>query len=75
MQMSIMPNITIYGDVNPKDINKGLIRERIGLGKFVNRKAIATSEKNLAVYKESDKLTTRTKKGGQYKHELIVASG
>ena len=25
MQMSIIPNLTIYGDVNPKDINKGLL--------------------------------------------------
>ena len=45
MQMSIIPNITIYGDVNPKDINKGLLSQKMGLGEIVNRKAIATSEK------------------------------
>ena len=45
MQMSVMPNLTIYGDVKPSDINKGLLSERIGLGAIVNRKAIATSEK------------------------------
>jgi len=46
-----MPNITIYGDVKPSDINKGLLTEKIGLGKLTNRKAIATSEKMLAEYK------------------------
>ena len=44
MQMSVMPNITIYGDVHPKDINKGLLSARVGLGKIANRKAIAASE-------------------------------
>ncbi len=43
--MSVMPNITIYGDVSPKDINKGLLSEKIGLGQIINRKVIATSEK------------------------------
>jgi hypothetical protein len=47
MQMSVMPNLTIYGDVKPQDINKGLLTQKIGLGKIVNRKAIATSEKQL----------------------------
>ena len=47
MQMSIIPNLTIYGDVDPKAINKGLAGDRLGLGKFMNRKAIATSEKQL----------------------------
>ena len=45
MQMSVMPNITIYGDVSPKEINKGLLSEKIGIGNLINRKAIATSEK------------------------------
>lgn len=45
MQMSIIPNLTIYGDVQPKDINKGLLTEKLGLSQVVNRKAIATSEK------------------------------
>ena len=45
MQMSVMPNITIYGDVKPQDINKGLLTDKMGLGKIANRKAIATSEK------------------------------
>lgn len=45
MQMSVIPNLTIYGDVNPKDINKGLLTSRIGLSQMINRKAIATSEK------------------------------
>lgn len=52
MQMSIIPNLTIYGDVNPKDINKGLLTSRLGLSNFVNRKAIATSEKQVAIYSE-----------------------
>ena len=47
MQMSVMPNLTIYGDVNPKDINKGLLTSKLGFGKFTNRKAIATSEKQV----------------------------
>lgn len=47
MQMSIIPNITIYGDVKPSEINKGLLSERLGLGAVVNRKAIATSEKQV----------------------------
>ena len=50
MQMSVMPNITIYGDVNPKDINKGLLSERLGMGKFINRKAIETSEKDIVKF-------------------------
>ena len=45
MQMSILPNLTIYGDVKPNEINKGLLVNKIGLDKFANRKAIATSEK------------------------------
>jgi hypothetical protein len=45
MQMSILPNITIYGDVNPKDINKGLLLEKIGMSRLINQKAISTSEK------------------------------
>lgn len=51
MQMSVIPNITIYGDVKPHEINKGLLSEKIGLGKIVNRKAIATSEKQVVEYK------------------------
>ena len=47
MQMSVMANITIYGDVKPKDINKGLMSDKIGLGNIMNRKAIATSEKQV----------------------------
>lgn len=50
MQMSIMPNITIYGDVKPKDINKGLLSERIGIDKLFNRKAIATGEKQIVKF-------------------------
>ena len=52
MQMSVMPNITIYGDVKPQDINKGLLTEKIGLGKYTNRKAITTSEKQIVQYQE-----------------------
>lgn len=52
MQMSVMPNITIYGDVKPQDINKGLLTDKLGFGKYSNRKAIATSEKQIVQYKE-----------------------
>lgn len=45
MQMSVMPNITIYGDVKPSEINKGLLSDKLGLSAVQNRKAIATSEK------------------------------
>lgn len=50
MQMSVMTNITIYGDVKPQDINRGLLTEKIGMSKFINRKAIASSEKEVAKY-------------------------
>jgi hypothetical protein len=32
MQMSVVPNLTIYGDVKPQDINKGLLSDKLGLG-------------------------------------------
>lgn len=51
--MSVMPNLTIYGDVRPQDINKGLLSEKVGLGRVFNRKAIATSEKNLVKVDEA----------------------
>jgi hypothetical protein len=47
MQMSVMPNLTIYGDVRPEEINKGLLSQKIGLPTLQNRKAISTSEKQL----------------------------
>lgn len=46
--MSVMPNITIYGDVKPSEINKGLISERLGMPNVRNRKAIAASKRELA---------------------------
>lgn len=52
MQMSILPNLTIYGDVKPSEINKGLLVNRLGIDKLTNRKAIATSEKQLAIFEE-----------------------
>ena len=65
-----MPNITIYGDVSPKDINKGLLTERLGMNNIINRKAIATSEKQLA--KVAPNLPA-TVKG--MTNEMIKASG
>lgn len=72
MQMSVMPNITIYGDVSPKEINKGLLSEKIGIGNLVNRKAIATSEKQLA--KVAPNMPPAMVKGGVTK-DLMKASG
>ena len=70
--MSIMPNITIYGDVKPSDINKGLLSEKIGLGKLANRKAIATSEKQLAEYKGGPSTLAKVP---EPRADLIKASG
>jgi hypothetical protein len=50
MQMSVMPNLTIYGDVKPSEINKGLLTNRLGLGNLVNRKSIETSERHVVKY-------------------------
>lgn len=72
MQMSVMPNITIYGDVSPKEINKGLLSEKIGIGNLINRKAIATSEKQLA--KVAPNMPPAMVKGGVAK-DLMKASG
>ena len=72
MQMSVMPNITIYGDVKPSDINKGLLSERIGLGKLTNRKAIATSERQLAEYKGGPSTLAKVP---EPRADLIKASG
>ena len=72
MQMSVMPNITIYGDVKPSDINKGLLTEKIGLGKITNRKAIATSEKMLAEYKGGSNTVANIPPA---RSDLIKASG
>ena len=55
MQMSVMPNLTIYGDVKPQDINRGLLTEKVGMSKFINRKAIAASEKEVAKYEGGTK--------------------
>ena len=71
MQMSIIPNLTIYGDVAPKDINKGLLTDKIGLSQLVNRKAIATSEKQLTKYADSSALATRA----EPRADLIKAAG
>lgn len=70
--MSVMPNITIYGDVSPKEINKGLLSDKLGIGNILNRKAIATSEKQLA--KVAPNLPPAMIKGGVPK-DLIKASG
>ena len=67
-----MPNITIYGDVKPSDINKGLLSEKIGLGKLANRKAIATSEKQLAEYKGGPSTLAKVP---EPRADLIKASG
>ena len=72
MQMSILPNITIYGDVKPQDINKGLLSEKIGLDKIANRKAIAASEKQLVEY---DGGTGSIAKRPEPIADLIKASG
>ena len=72
MQMSVMPNITIYGDVNPKDINKGLLTERLGMGNMMNRKAIATSEKEVAKYEGGAKSLVPKP---EPRADLIKASG
>lgn len=74
MQMSIIPNLTIYGDVSPKDINKGLLTSRIGLANFVNRKAIATSEKQVAIYTKEN-MNNKLMAQATVKQELMVASG
>ena len=68
-----MPNITIYGDVKPQDINKGLLIEKAGFDKFVNRKAIATSEKDLVAYKHGTGSVAA--KGPEARADLIRASG
>ena len=72
MQMSVMSNITIYGDVKPQDINKGLLSDKIGLGKLVNRKAIATSEKQMAIFEEGKGLAPKLPEA---RSDLIAASG
>lgn len=69
--MSVMPNLTIYGDVKPSDINKGLLSEKIGLGSITNRKAIATSEKMLAEYKGGSNVVANV----PARADLIKASG
>ena len=74
MQMSVMANITIYGDVKPHEVNKGLLVDRIGMSNLVNRKAINTGEKQLAKYKEGqvqvvkDPRPDLTKMSGQVGH-------
>lgn len=72
MQMSVMPNITIYGDVKPSDINKGLLTDKIGLGQLTNRKAIATSEKMLAEYRGGSNILANVPEA---RSDLIKASG
>jgi len=70
--MSILPNITIYGDVKPQDINKGLLSSKVGLEKYANRKAIAASEKQLAQYEGG---TSAIARRPEPRADLIKASG
>ena len=74
MQMSVLPNLCIYGDVKPSDINKGLIYDKIGFGRFINRKAIETSERQVVVYKDNSHLEPRVRKT-IVNSELMIASG
>jgi len=73
MQMSVMPNLTIYGDVKPADINKGLLSEKLGMSRFTNRKAIEAAEKDVIKYKEG--ATSIVTKGPEPRADLIKASG
>ena len=72
--MSVIPNLTIYGDVSPKQINQGLLTSKFGLSRVINRKAIATSEKQLALYTEDHAAKLMLPKAMTSK-ELMIASG
>lgn len=44
MQLSVLPHLTIYGDVKESDAKKGLVREKLeGLGLLENKSHKAAS--------------------------------
>ena len=73
MQMSVLPNITIYGDVKPSQINQGLLTDKLGFNRFVNQKAIATAEKELVKYAEGS--SQLVEKSPEVRADLVKASG
>ena len=82
MQLSVIPHLTIYGDVSPDQVKKGFMRgnlERIGLllgrgGSSETRLAELTREQNKIV-----ELTKQLQKKGPLAElkasELMIASG
>ena len=82
MQLSVIPHLTIYGDVSPDQVKKGFMRgnfERIGLllgrgGSTETRLAELTREQNKIV-----ELTKQLQKTGPLAelkvNELMIASG
>lgn len=65
MQLSVKPHITIYGDVKESEVNKGTIREKLGL---LDNKSVSQS-KALTVDLES----SLTK--AEVKSDLMKVSG
>ena len=70
MQLSVLPHLTVYGDVKESDVNKGAVRTKLeGIG-LLEAKAKEASTKELA-----NEVKYELLKPGEVRADLMQASG